>query len=83
MDVPWPMSNIFSMVRCCAMQSNLSRSNHSLLDIEIATNGIYITRDMTDTALGAGFVAFISMDNAYRAIDLYHQKYMGDRFAWT
>jgi len=46
--------------------------------IEIARNGIYITRDMADKALGDGFVAFISMDNAYKALDLYHEKYLED-----
>lgn len=50
------------------------------IDIEIARNGIYITRDMSDRAVGGGYVAFISMDNAYKAIDIYDQKRIEDRF---
>ena len=50
------------------------------LDIEIARNGIYITRDMSDNAVGNGYVAFISMDNAYKAIDIYDQQYLKRRF---
>ena len=53
------------------------------LDIEIARNGIYITRDMADQALGNGFVAFVNMDSAYKAIDMHDQKYIEDRFGWT
>ncbi|CAF0891088.1 unnamed protein product [Adineta ricciae] len=45
-------------------------------DIEIARNGIYITRDMSDNAVGNGYVAFVSMDNAYKAIDIYDQQYL-------
>jgi hypothetical protein len=52
------------------------------LDIEIARNGIYITRDMADKALGDGFVAFINMDNAYKAIDMHDQKRIQHRFGW-
>ncbi len=50
------------------------------LDIEIARNGIYISRDMSDKALGGGYVAFVSMDNAYKAIDIYDQKHIERRF---
>ncbi len=53
------------------------------LDIEIARNGIYITRDMSDKALGGGYVAFVSMDNAYKAIDIYNQKSIQHRFGWA
>ena len=35
---------------------------------------------MTDKALGGGFVACINMENAFKAIDLYNQKHMEDRF---
>ncbi|CAF1038867.1 unnamed protein product [Rotaria sp. Silwood1] len=49
-------------------------------DIAIARNGIYITRDMTDNALGGGYVAFVSMDNAYKAIDIYDQKHIQHRY---
>ncbi|UJR23540.1 hypothetical protein I4U23_026529 [Adineta vaga] len=49
-------------------------------NIEIARNGIYITRDMSDNALGGGYVAFVSMDNAYKAIDLYNQKRIEHRY---
>ena len=51
-----------------------------ILDIEIARNGIYITRDMSDRAVDGGYVAFVSMDNAYKAIDIYDQKRIEDRF---
>lgn len=57
--------------------------NESNLDIEIARNGIYITRDMADKALGDGFVAFVNMDNAYKAIDMHDQKRIQHRFGWT
>ena len=50
------------------------------LDIEIARNGIYITRDLSDTAVGSGYVAFVSMDNAYKAIDIYDRKNIQHRF---
>ena len=50
------------------------------LDIEIATNGIYISRDMSDNASGDGFVAFVNMDHAYKAIDLYDRSHMQHRF---
>ncbi len=53
------------------------------LDIEIAKNGIYITRDMADKALGDGFVAFVNMDNAYKAINTHDQKRIQHRFGWT
>jgi hypothetical protein len=53
------------------------------LDIEIARNGIYITRDMADKALGDGFVAFVNMDNAYKAIDMHDQKRIQHRFGGT
>ncbi|CAF3777142.1 unnamed protein product [Rotaria socialis] len=49
-------------------------------DIPIARNGIYITRDMTDNALGGGYVAFISMDNAYKAMDIYDQAHIQHRY---
>jgi len=49
-------------------------------DIEIARNGIYISRDMTDNAVGGGYVAFVSMENAYRAIDTYDQKNIQHRY---
>ncbi|CAF0817598.1 unnamed protein product [Adineta steineri] len=49
-------------------------------DIVIARNGIYITRDMSDNALGGGYVAFVSMDNAYKAIDMYNQKNIQHRY---
>jgi len=49
-------------------------------DIEIARNGIYISRDMTDNALGGGYVAFVSMENAYKAIDIYDQKHIEHRY---
>ena len=29
---------------------------------------------MTDDACGGGYVAFVSMDNAYKAIDIYNQQ---------
>ncbi|CAF0864583.1 unnamed protein product [Adineta ricciae] len=48
-------------------------------NIEIARNGIYITRDMADQALGNGFVAFVNMDSAYKAIDMHDQKFIEDR----
>lgn len=55
-------------------------SRHPLVsDIEIARNGIYITRDMSDNPLGGGYVAFVNMDNAYKAIDLYQQKRIAHR----
>jgi hypothetical protein len=50
------------------------------LGIDIARNGIYITRDMADKALGVGFVACINMENAFKAIDLHNQKHMQHRF---
>lgn len=50
------------------------------VDIIIARNGIYITRDMTDNALGGGYVAFINMEHAYKAIDIYDQKHIQHRF---
>jgi hypothetical protein len=53
------------------------------LDVEIARNGIYITRDMADKALGDGFVAFVNMDNAYKAIDMHDQKRIHHRFDWN
>ena len=53
------------------------------LDIEIARNGIYITRDMADKALGDGFVAFVNMDNAYKAIGIYDRQRIQHRFDWT
>ncbi|CAF3561619.1 unnamed protein product [Rotaria sordida] len=49
-------------------------------DIAIARNGIYITRDMTDNALGGGYVAFVTMDSAYKAIDMYDQKHIQHRY---
>jgi hypothetical protein len=51
--------------------------------IEIARNGIYITRDMADKALGDGFVAFVNMDNAYKAIYMHDQKHIQHRFGRT
>jgi hypothetical protein len=57
--------------------------NVFVLDIEIARNGIYITRDMADKALGDGFVAFVNMDNAFKAIDMHDQKHIQHRFDWT
>ncbi|CAF0759922.1 unnamed protein product [Adineta steineri] len=51
-------------------------------NIEIARNGIYITRDMADQALGDGFVAFVNMTNAYKAIDTHDQKRIQHRFDW-
>lgn len=50
------------------------------LDIDIARNGIYITRDMSDKALGGGYVAFINMENAYKAMDIFNQKKIQHRF---
>jgi hypothetical protein len=35
---------------------------------------------MSDNALGDGYVAFINMDNAYKAIDIYNQKNIQHRF---
>jgi hypothetical protein len=35
---------------------------------------------MSDKALGGGYVAFVSMDNAYKAIDVYDQKHIERRF---
>jgi hypothetical protein len=35
---------------------------------------------MSDKALGGGYVAFVSMDNAYKAIDIYNQKSIQHRF---
>jgi len=35
---------------------------------------------MSDNALGGGYVAFINMDNAYKAIDIYNQKNIQHRF---
>ncbi|CAF3349584.1 unnamed protein product [Rotaria sp. Silwood1] len=49
-------------------------------NIEIAKNGIYITRDMADKALGDGFVAFVNMDNAYKAIDMHNHKHIQHRY---
>ncbi|CAF0784291.1 unnamed protein product [Adineta steineri] len=49
-------------------------------NIEIARNGIYITRDMADQALGDGFVAFVNMTNAYKAIDTHDQKRIQHRY---
>ncbi|CAF2747899.1 unnamed protein product [Rotaria sp. Silwood2] len=49
-------------------------------NIEIAKNGIYITRDMADKALGDGFVAFVNMDNAYKAIDMHDHKHIQHRY---
>jgi hypothetical protein len=37
---------------------------------------------MADKALGDGFVAFINMDNAYKAIDMHDQKRIQHRFGW-
>ena len=37
---------------------------------------------MADTALGDGFVAFINMDNAYKAIDICDRKRIQHRFGW-
>lgn len=38
---------------------------------------------MADKALGDGFVAFVSMDNAYKAIDMHDQECIQHRFGWT
>jgi hypothetical protein len=38
---------------------------------------------MADKALGDGFVAFINMDNAYKAIDMHDQKRIQHRFGWS
>lgn len=38
---------------------------------------------MADKALGDGFVAFVNMDNAYKAIDLHDHKHIQHRFGWT
>lgn len=54
--------------------------NRFFLDVSIARNGIYISRDMTDDACGGGYVAFVSMDNAYKAIDIYNQQNIQHRF---
>ncbi len=74
--VQWLMYNFFLKV---IIQLGLDFFLFSIvknlyLDIEIARNGIYISRDMSDNAVGVGFVAFVSMDNAYKAIDIYDQK---------
>ena len=50
------------------------------LGIEIARNGIYIARDMTDKALGDGYVAFVNMNNANKAINNHDRKQLEDRF---
>ena len=38
---------------------------------------------MADQALGDGFVAFVDMDNAYKAIDIHDQKRLQHRFDGT
>jgi hypothetical protein len=35
---------------------------------------------MSDTASGGGYVACVSMDNAYKAIDIYNRKRIHHRF---
>lgn len=64
----------------CKIEQSSNNRLDILLDIEIARNGIYITRDMADKALGDGFVAFVNMDNAYKAVDVYDQKRIQHRF---
>ena len=83
MPVRWPTYRTFLKVICpySSFVIEIRCNDLMYLGIEIARNGIYITRDMADKALGDGFVAFISMDNAYKALDLYHEKYLEDRFA--
>lgn len=38
---------------------------------------------MEDKALGDGFVAFVNMDNAYKAFEIHNHKQLQDRSGWT
>ena len=74
------MADVQNFFKGILEQNSILFNQYSCIDISIARNGIYITRDMTDNALGGGYVAFVSMDNAYKAIDIYNQKHIQHRF---
>ena len=89
--VPWPTFRIFLKVFFLVFRRSIigkrtqrNRENDlSPLGIEIATNGIYISRDMSDNASGGGYVAFVDMDTAYKAADLFDREHLQDRFGRT
>lgn len=70
------------VIRLSGLPSNCTMADVQKFfeNVDIARNGIYITRDMADKALGDGFVAFINMDDAYKAIDVYDQKRIQHRY---
>ena len=78
------VQNFFESEHRCTQTNTLTPiSSSTYAGIEIARNGIYITRDMSDKALGDGFVAFVNMENAFKAIDMHDQKHMQHRFDRT
>jgi RNA recognition motif-containing protein len=81
--VQWLMYKIFLKVSISKLNSLFFLNTCIYLDIDIARNGIYISRDMSDNALGGGYVAFVNMDHAYKAIDIYNQKHIQHRFGWA